>query len=74
MKKTKKDRMDEMLDRYDAVVAALPRRQRDVYELCVHQCLTYKEAAKVLGKRPKTAANLLSKALRTVKDRTELGK
>ncbi len=54
--------------RLQAAIARLPARQRAVFELCFLQDLTYREAAEVLGIRPKTVENHMAQALRQLRE------
>ena len=54
----------ELLSQIDAIVATLPERCREVYQLSRNEQLSHKEIAARLGISPKTVENQIAKALR----------
>lgn len=58
----------ELRDRIDEAIEALPERRRAVFELCFLQDLTYKEAAEALGITRKTVENHMGLALRDLRE------
>lgn len=58
----------DVRDALQAAVAALPERRRAVFELCVLEGLTYREAAEALEISVKTVENQMVQALRSVRE------
>lgn len=56
-----------LADAFEAAVASLPQRRRDVFELVFQRGLSHAEAAAVLDISPQTVANQMSTALRSVR-------
>ena len=56
-----------LADAFEAAVASLPRRRRDVFELVFQRGLSHAEAASVLDISAQTVANQMSAALRSVR-------
>lgn len=56
-----------LADAFEAAVAALPQRRRDVFELVFQRGLGHAEAAAVLDISAQTVANQMSAALRSVR-------
>ena len=54
-----------------AAVEALPERRRAVFELCVLEGMTYREAAEALEISTKTVENHMGYALKAVRERLE---
>ena len=52
---------------FEAAVASLPDRRREVFELVFIRGLSHADTAKVMGLSPQTVANQMSAALRTVR-------
>ncbi|MBO6576314.1 MAG: sigma-70 family RNA polymerase sigma factor [Rhodothermales bacterium] len=61
------ERMD-VQEQVARAVARLPERRRAVFELCVLQGLTYREAAEALEITPKTVENHMGYALKAVRE------
>lgn len=56
-----------LADAFEAAVASLPRRRRDVFELVFQRGLSHADAAAVLDISVQTVANQMSTALRSVR-------
>ncbi len=56
-----------LADAFEAAVASLPQRRRDVFELVFQRGLSHAEAAAVLDISVQTVANQMSAALRSVR-------
>lgn len=54
-------------ERLEAAVAALPERRRAVFELCMLEGLSYREASEALDISAKTVENQMAHALRAVR-------
>ena len=56
-----------LTDAFEAAVASLPERRREVFELVFQRGLSHAETAAVMGISVPTVANQMSAALRTVR-------
>lgn len=56
-----------LAEAFEAAVASLPDRRRDVFELVFLQGLSHAEAAEAMGISAQTVANQMSAALRTIR-------
>ncbi|MFT5143097.1 MAG: RNA polymerase sigma-70 factor (ECF subfamily) [Rhodothermales bacterium] len=59
----------DIRDQVAAAVAALPEKRRAVFELCMLEGFSYREASEALEISPKTVENHMGMALKTVREK-----